>query len=101
MPESTFAVTSSDDCRRIDDENEARRADFKSTVCLLLLLLFVVALALAWRLPTAAGVDGEEVNGCAWEERPRGRKALSEYFRVVRFDGFLWLEASSDVKSGV
>ena len=93
MPESILAVTPCD-----DDENEARRDDFKSTVCRLLLLLllpFVVA------LPTAAGVDGEEVNGCALEERPRGRKALSEYFRVVRFDGFLCLEASSDVNSGV
>jgi hypothetical protein len=52
-------------------------------------------------LPTAVVVVDEEESGCEFEERMRGRKALSEYLRVVRFDEFLVVEASSDVNNGV
>jgi len=52
-------------------------------------------------LPQAVGVVDEEESGCEFEERTRGKKALSEYLRVVRFDEPLIVEASSDVNSGV
>ena len=71
--------------RRDADESETRRRDFKST---------------AWRsLPAAVVV--EEQSGCEFEGRTSGRRALREYLRVVRFDEFLMVEASSDVNSGV
>ncbi len=53
-------------------------------------------------LPRAAAVVVDEgESGCEFEERTMGKKALSEYLRVVRFDEPLIVEASSDVNSGV
>jgi hypothetical protein len=52
-------------------------------------------------LPLAAVVVDEEESGCDSGERVRGKKALSEYLRVLRFDEFLMVEASSDVNNGV
>jgi len=52
-------------------------------------------------LPKAAVVVDEGERGREFEERERGKKALSEYLRVVRFDEPLIEEASSDVNSGV
>lgn len=43
----------------------------------------------------------EVEGGCGFEERTRGRKALSEYLRGVWFDESLIVEASSDLSSGV
>lgn len=42
----------------------------------------------------------EDESGCGFEECTRGKKALSEYLRGVRFDEFLMVDASSDVSNG-
>ncbi len=88
-------VCLANELRRNVDDSEARRRDFKST------LLRVLFSSSAVLLPRAAVVVDDEGNGCEFEERMRGKKALSEYLRVVWFDEFLIVEASSDVNSGV
>jgi len=51
--------------------------------------------------PVATVVGKEQQSGCEFEECVRGKIALSEYLRDVRFAESLIVEASSDVNNGV